>query len=464
MGLPMHPAPPPAPESSPPGLPSRVDALFLSVLAALLLLSCFFSEAAKRPAWPRVFGGDEPHYLVLIHSFLEDGDFDLKNNYLAVHEGGLQAGRRFAGSSVDHHTSWYVNGERRIWAELFRPNVFGWPRDAAGKLVAQVRPGVDPRIADGPESPAHPVGIALLLAPVLYPFRGDSDLLEPIAILLAALATVGALLFTWRLLRQFTADEGVVRLALAALFLGTPIWYYSRSFFNEPFLLLLFAGAFSTAFRPKLAWLTGLFIALAMLMKPQSVLLLAPLALPALRERRWGSIVVLGVLPFLAGLFLLWLNARLYGSPWLGPYPFYRGSFWVGARNLWLHPRRGMLVYAPWLLFAVAGWVALLRRKPLEGTMVLSGFLCVFFLTSLWRYWDGGWCYGPRLLLPVLPLLGVGVIGALEAPLLRRFAPRWLFMNLVLFSALVNGIAVLRYGDAIDKPVVQLVLGTLGLL
>ncbi|MDY7232045.1 hypothetical protein [Hyalangium rubrum] len=445
-------------------MPRGADAVFLAVIAALLLFPCVFSETRESPAWPRVVGGDEPHYLVLIDSFLEDGDFDLKNNYLEVHMGGQQAGLRFAGSSVDHHTSWYVNGERRVWAELFWPNVFDWPRDGAGRPMAQVRPGVDPRIAEGPEAPAHPVGIALLLAPVLYPFKGGSGLLEPLAILFAALATVGALLFTWRLLRQLTDDAGAVRLALVALFLGSPLWYYARSFFNEPFLLFLLAGAFATALRPKLAWLTGLFIALAMLMKPQSVLLLAPLALPALRERKWGSIVMLGLLPFLAGLLQLWLNARLYGSPALGPYPFYKGDFWTGARGLWLHPRRGMLVYAPWLLFAVAGWPALVRRKPWESAMLLSGFFCVFILTSIWLYWDGGWCYGPRLLVPVLPLLGVGVIGALESPLLQRFAPRWLFMNLVLFAALTNGFAVMRYGHSIDQPVVQMVFGTLGLL
>ena len=34
-----------------------------------------------------VISGDEPHYLLLIGSLIEDGDVDLANNYDAVHAG-----------------------------------------------------------------------------------------------------------------------------------------------------------------------------------------------------------------------------------------------------------------------------------------------------------------------------------------------------------------------------------------
>lgn len=32
-------------------------------------------------ALPRVLSGDSPHYLVGVNSLIEDGDFDLTNNY-----------------------------------------------------------------------------------------------------------------------------------------------------------------------------------------------------------------------------------------------------------------------------------------------------------------------------------------------------------------------------------------------
>jgi hypothetical protein len=36
---------------------------------------------------PRIHSGDEPHYLVTLHSLLIDGDLDVSNNYDAVHKG-----------------------------------------------------------------------------------------------------------------------------------------------------------------------------------------------------------------------------------------------------------------------------------------------------------------------------------------------------------------------------------------
>ena len=47
---------------------------------------------------------DEPHYLVLINSLLDDGDLDVSNNYASVHAGGQDAGLFYAvGRNLDHH-------------------------------------------------------------------------------------------------------------------------------------------------------------------------------------------------------------------------------------------------------------------------------------------------------------------------------------------------------------------------
>ena len=67
---------------------------------ALLLLGRSACPGPSRETSPRglpgVRSGDEPHYLVLIHSVISDGDFDLANNYTDMHRGGPQAGRVFA--------------------------------------------------------------------------------------------------------------------------------------------------------------------------------------------------------------------------------------------------------------------------------------------------------------------------------------------------------------------------------
>ena len=221
------------------------------LLAGLLVLPCFLPEPPGAGlTLPRVFGGDEPHYLVMLHSLLGDGDLDLKDDYASVHAGGREAGRRFAGTGLDHHVTYWVAGERRIWSELFWPNVHAWPKDADGTRVPLLRPGTPPALASAPEAPAHPVGIVVLLAPLLSPFHG-TDLLEPFAILLAALATAGAGLFAWRLYRGLSPSGADVRLTLIAVFLATPVWYYARSFFNEPFLVFVLLCLLVPVHRPK---------------------------------------------------------------------------------------------------------------------------------------------------------------------------------------------------------------------
>ncbi|WP_224366318.1 hypothetical protein [Hyalangium versicolor] len=439
------------------------DRWFLAALSAAILLVQLVTEApglgGHHLGMPMVNSGDEPHYLVVLNSLLLDGDLDLKNNYLSVHLGSLQAGAKFAGSSIDHHSSWYVDGERRVWVELFQPYVFGWPRDERGNLIPQLRPGVDPRIAQGPEYSAHPVGIGFILAPLLFPFRG-TRLLEPMAVFMAGVATVLALLLFHRLLRAFSTDTRAIRFTLVAVFLGSPIWYYSRSFFNEPFLVLSVVGAFTMGLEPRRAPWAGCFVAAGMLMKPQLVLLCLPLGLPLLLRKDVRNVLLLGVAPVLAGLLLMYLNAKMYGTWSRGPYPFYRGEFWTGARGLLFHPTRGLLGFFSVAVLAVVGWPGLLRRFPLRAGMPLLGFGMVFVLTAVWKYWDGGWCYGPRLLVPVLPLLGLGMVRVLEWPFFQSFAPRWVAYNLLVFSCLVNGGAVLRYWATVDVPPGPLVAST----
>lgn len=79
-----------------------VSDLFFAAPAANVFFAGSGNSAASR--LPRVLSGDEPHYLVLINSFLLNGDLELSNDYAAVHHGGTQAGLRYAGEALDDHT------------------------------------------------------------------------------------------------------------------------------------------------------------------------------------------------------------------------------------------------------------------------------------------------------------------------------------------------------------------------
>jgi hypothetical protein len=394
--------------------------------------------------WARVYQGDEPHFLILLNSLLLDGDLDLRNNYEAALDGADQGGRELAGQDVDHHVAYALDGVRKGWFELFEP-MASWPRGADGRRQPQLKPGVDPKYALAPEHPAHSPGLALMTAPLLFPFR-HTGLIEPLALLLSALATIWAMFLYRSTLLALSSDRVAVHLTLVAAFLGTPVWYYSRTFFSEPFLLLAIVGAYWAALvRRQLFW-AGCFLGAGILLKPWVALLVPLVGLRAVRERDFKQ---LGLLLFASGLGLagaLCFNALLYGSPFRSYAPFFFGNPLRGAWGLLFSPARGLLWWAaPSFLLGAWGWPRLIKLHPLEGVMVLSGFLAIFGMTSLWAFWDGGWCFGPRLIVPVLPLLGMGMLSALERPLLASPRARALVGAAVLASCLLAFATVHQY-------------------
>jgi hypothetical protein len=110
---------------------------------------------------------------------------------------------------------------------------------------------------------------------------------------------------------------------------------------------------------------------------------------------------------------------------------------------------KGLLWLAPATLLAVVGWFFVAKKKPMHTAALLFGFVAFFILAALWKYWDGGWCFGPRLIVPVIPLLMAGAVGLWEREWMKRFFPRWLAVNLVLVSCLINLGAVRYYANSI---------------
>ena len=113
----------------------------------LLLFPLAFSSDSTRPLhldWPRVFSGDEPHYLVLINSVLLDGDLDLANNYAAVHRGEPQAGARFSGFPLDHHTYLFEGGSRKKWDKIYETNWSFWDHGRVHDHYDSARPQGSP--------------------------------------------------------------------------------------------------------------------------------------------------------------------------------------------------------------------------------------------------------------------------------------------------------------------------------
>jgi hypothetical protein len=416
----------------------------------LLLLPLLFgspsSTAPLHIGLPRVVNpsSDEPHYLVMINSIILDGDLDLTNNYAAVYRGSPQAGKDFSGTALVPQTTWFDHGSRRHWWDIYE--TYPWDHDNEGHPVPRLRAGQSPPINGQPQFSVHPPGVALLLAPILFPFRG-TQFVEPLAIFCSAVAMILAMLMFHGLIRKYNSNLAFVGLVTAVTFLGTPAWHYGRTLYNEPYLLLFAIGSYSLALRGKNPFLSGLLIGLGMLMKPPFGLLIIPLFSMYVVERKFKSAAVL-VLPAVLSLATFsWLDFIMFGSPWRTGLVWQQGSFLRGAAGTLFSLNYGYLIVAPAITIAFAAWPRFFRAYPRDATVLMSAVGLYFVVFASWAGWAGASCYGARYMVPILPLLFASLALLPDTKIWQTRYVRPGIIAICALSIVVNGVAAMPYWE-----------------
>lgn len=446
----------------------RRDRWFFAAICACLLLPHFFQHPLFGAGpWhlglPHAITGDEPHYLVMINSVLEDGDLNVRNNYESVYLGSLQAGRTWSGQPLDHHTLWF-QGEARIrWQEVYDWSAWTQvplstiPRDTRGVLIPQRRAGTESQRIDPnhPEYMQHPPGLALLLAPVLYPLHG-TKFLEPAAVFCSFIVTVVSVMFFWSWMQKYSADAAWNRVVVAVTFLGTPSWHYARALYTEPYMVLCTAAAYGLALTSERAALSGLFIGVGVLMKAPYALLAIPLFLYFFLQRQFAKAASFALPVFIAVLVTLALNAQQFGSPFRQVYAWQSRSVWEGLGVvLFDWHGDGIVPFVPAVLVALFGWPRLIREHGLDAFVIALGFLLYAGVMVLWPLY--GLQYGPRLVLPVLILPLVGLIEIPRTSICRLSVFRVVAAALLGLSVLINFLGAVPPWKNISKhPLVEL--------
>lgn len=108
-------------------------------------------------------------------------------------------------------------------------------------------------------------------------------------------------------------------------------------------------------------------------------------------------------------LFLVYQITKLHGFGY-GHEPGFITPLFVGLYGLLLSPGKSLFVFSPIALVACAGFPAFARahgRAALGATLLV---LIPFLAYAKWYNWAGGTCWGPRFLLPIVPLLMLGVL------------------------------------------------------
>jgi hypothetical protein len=158
------------------------------------------------------------------------------------------------------------------------------------------------------------------------------------------------------------------------------------------------------------AW-AGAALAFAYIVRPTNAI---PLALGAAWVAWNHPRRLPGCLAAIAAVLGPWLmlNRHVYHA-WLPPY--YHASRFNGNPFFWdafigyiVSPGRGLLVYSPVLIFAVAGVALKIRRRQFT-TLDLSLVACVLLhwiaTSKVNAVWWGGDSYGPRFFTDMLPYL-----------------------------------------------------------
>ncbi|OGS36221.1 MAG: hypothetical protein A2293_15980 [Elusimicrobia bacterium RIFOXYB2_FULL_49_7] len=371
----------------------RIQAL---CLYPLLLLPFLF--ISLRPEWghlwrsptERIIAGDETHYLLMLASLKEDHDLEVSNNYVNP---PLSLRKRL--SLQSHHT---------------------WVRDSeTGQLFYF---GEKPLPEKRQEYSKHGFGLPLLA----FAFLGWTRLSAEWALRLTnLLLTFLALLFFTRILKE----RGEVRpLLLATLFLVcTPLWHYSTTMFVEPALLFCMVMVLwccgSVKKRPIWASAVVLF---GTLCKLPFILFLLPV-LYSVRQSGMTGWWRVGLLPVLGILGWMGLNDFWFGSFFHFNQLVQHTGFIIDPPRLMLKKgsellfsyQNGLFIFVPFMLFLL--YPPVLRR--LFSMERLLFWLPWFLMMVAVHEVHNGCAYGPRLLVPLLPLF-VLALQPLWARLLLR--------------------------------------------
>ena len=266
---------------------------------------------------------------------------------------------------------------------------------------------------------------------------GRSETVDKAAVALGSTVAAAGIvwvvyLFAWRLSGSLVA----ARHTALALGFGTLVWPYSKFGFSAALTSwCLTAGIYSAWVgvrldrRRMLAW-GGVWLGCAFLTRHEMAVAAPMVAAWVAFESRmdWRRLVErlawLGVSITAATAFWLWYNFTRFGNPLdtgnigtnlaLDQHFDFDRSIVTGVLGLLFSPGRSLFVYVPLAMAGVLAFPAFFRRDRSTAALLAAVLVSFLLLYGSLRYWDGLRGYGPRYLVPLLPLLILPLVSWLE--------------------------------------------------
>jgi hypothetical protein len=309
---------------------------------------------------------------------------------------------------------------------------------ARGQTFSIPRPQGDAVSPYGMGLPLLELPFALAAGPWEERFGGRSS--QSLFVLLQVLLVTAAAAGAGALARELGAPAFGQNIAIFGTALASPLWPYTACGWTEPLqaaclvFTLLFAVRAShedDSRLPLLAFTAGFLGGWLVLTKVANAVFVPFALLPLLggawppargRLRSWAAAAAGAAVPIVA---MLALEIARFGRPFVSYASGGRFSHSLvdGVWRLLVGPNKGLFLYFPLGLLAVFGLAALAqaaetRWVALSVAALSVGFLCVY---ASWWAWDGSGGWGPRFLVPIVPLLAAAA-GATTQTRIRRAA------------------------------------------
>ncbi len=223
--------------------------------------------------------------------------------------------------------------------------------------------------------------------------------------------------------------------------LATPLFAYSGWFFSEPLATSILVGAACLLIAPSTsiehpisaqrAFWGGLLLGALIFVRPVHLIatpafLLALLAQNGMKRSLEPALATLAAVVAATLIYLFW-NLSVYGSAFEFGYPVaaeggkrlnsFETPLALGLFGFLFSPGKSVFLLAPPVMLALWGLPALWKEPKWRSLAVASTVMPLTYLLFYSRYtqWEGGYCFGPRYLLPPVVLLCLGL-----GPLLAR--------------------------------------------
>jgi hypothetical protein len=205
--------------------------------------------------------------------------------------------------------------------------------------------------------------------------------------------------------------------AALMLALTTPLWVYAKSFMAEPLqalglLLALDGSARAAQGEPRGAWTAGLGLLIAVSVKLSMLPLALACLLPMMRAH-WTSwlapalLLALGLAGNAAYDYARFGNVFETGYGAQATWASHTTPLATGLYGLLLSSGKGVLWFAPALWLAIPGALAMRRAGAVPAWAMLSiaiAWTFALLLYGTFEHWAGDGSFGPRYLVPLLPL------------------------------------------------------------